>query len=271
VSASEVTQLRFANALDGYAFDPELWETTNGGASWVRVATPGTVTELEAADGEAYGLACTTASCQSMDLLHSPVGSREWQKVSTPASLGFQATFAVSGPSLYVLSANMNTRPYVLLYSADEGATFTKRVEPCTAGLGGRVTAAADGSSTIWAACPTGTEATVLLSTNGGKSWRVAEPTEARFPNSVGLAAASSSVALVWPAPVDELPAAMARTTNGAKSYSAVLSSSGTVRWAGFSDPSRAFALLAVTASGPTQLFETNDGGATWFQVVIKS
>jgi hypothetical protein len=267
-----VTQLRFANALDGYAFGRELWETTNGGASWAKVATPGTVTELEAADGEAYALVCAagSASCQSMELLRSPVGSPQWQQVSTPASLGFIATFAVSGPSLYVLNANVDTRPYVLLYSADKGATFTKRVEPCTAGLGGRVTAAADGSPTIWAACPTGTEATVLLSTNGGTTWRVAEPTEAGFPNSVGLTTASSSVALVWPGPFDELPAAMARTTNGGGSYSAVLSSSGRVLWAGFSDPVRAYALV-VTASGPTHLFESNDGGATWFQVVIKS
>ena len=270
MSASEVTQLRFANALDGYAFDPELWETTNGGASWVRVATPGTVTELEAADGEAYALTCATgpASCGSVELLRSPVGSLEWQKV-TPVGLVYGAQFAVSGPSLYVLSADP-PRPFVLLYSADKGATFTNRVEPCAAGLGGTVTPAADGSPTIWAVCPTGTEATVMLSTNGGTTWRVAEPTEAGFPNHVGLSAASSSVALVWPAPFAELPAAMARTTNGGKSYSAVLSSSGRVLWAGFSDPVRAYALL-VTASGPTQLFESNDGGAKWFRVVIKS
>jgi hypothetical protein len=267
VGANDVKQLRFANALDGYAFDPELWETTNGGASWAKVATPGKATELEAADGEAYSLTCATASCQSMELLRSTVGSREWQKVSAPTPLGSQ--FAVSGPTLYVLNANMDTRPYVLLYSANKGATFTKRVEPCTAGLGGSVTAAADGSTTIWAACPTGTEATVLLSTNGGRAWHVAEPNEAGFPNSVGLTAASSSVALVWPGP-QELPAATARTANGGKSYSTVLSRPARVLWAGFSDPVRAYALV-VTAPGPTRLFESNDGGVTWHQVVIKS
>ena len=64
VSSSEVTQLRFANALDGYAFDPELWQTTNGGTSWVKVATPGPVAELEAADGEAYALGCDAANCR---------------------------------------------------------------------------------------------------------------------------------------------------------------------------------------------------------------
>jgi hypothetical protein len=62
----------------------------------------------------------------------------------------------------------------------------------------------------------------------------------------------------------------MARTTNGGGSYSAVLSRSGRVLWAGFSDPVRAYALVG-TASGPTRLFESTDGGATWLQVVITS
>jgi hypothetical protein len=271
VSASDVTQLRFANALDGYAFDPELWETINGGTSWGRVGTPGRVTELEAADGEAYALRCTTASCQSIELLRSPVGSLKWQGVSTPVTLGYGAQFALSGPNLYVLSGK--ERPLVLLYSADKAASFSKRVNPCVATLGGNVTAAADGSPTLWAACPTGTEAGAWLSNNGGATWRVAEPTEAGFPNSLGLAAASSSVALAWPGHQVsmELPAALDRTPDGGKSYSAVLSSSWHVSWAGFSDPARAYAL--VTGSGstsPTDLVESNDGGATWHQVVIK-
>ena len=50
VSVGDVTQLRFANPRDGYAFDPELWETTNGGASWVHVRTAGQATEVAAAD-----------------------------------------------------------------------------------------------------------------------------------------------------------------------------------------------------------------------------
>jgi len=265
--ANDVTQLRFANALDGYAFDPELWETTTGGASWAKVATPGEVTQLEAADGEGYALACTTASCQSMELLRSPVGSPGWQQASTPAPLGDGSQFALSGPNLWVVNGAEHR---VLLYSADKGASFAKRVSPCTPSLSCRVTAAADGSPTLWAASPTGTEATAKRSTDGGRTWHVAEPTEAGFPNSLGLTAASSSVALVWPAPLDELPAAMARTTNGGGSYSAVLSRSGRVLWAGFSDPVRAYALVG-TASGPTRLFESTDGGATWLQVVITS
>jgi len=274
VGASGVTQLRFANARDGYAFDPELWATTNGGTSWVRVATPGTVTELEAADGETYALACSpgSATCRSMELLRSSVGSLSWQQVSTPTPLAYRSQFAVSGPDLYVLAGN--GPPLVLLYSSDKGAAFNKRVDPCTAELGGNLTAAADGSPTLWAACPTGTEATVELSSNGGTTWREAEPIEAGFPNSLRLAGASSSVALAWPGGQGsmDLPAALVRTTNGGKSYSAVLSRSWRVSWAGYSDPVRAYALVTETSgTSSIHLLESNNGGATWSQVVIKS
>ncbi|MFZ0171371.1 MAG: hypothetical protein WAL04_06780, partial [Acidimicrobiales bacterium] len=199
VSAGDVTQLRFATALDGYAFGPQLWETTDGGARWSQVPTPGTVTELEAADGEAYALSCAAGSnCQSMALLRSPVGATQWQSVSTPVTLGYGAQFALSGPNLYLLSGN--EPPLVLLYTDNDAATFSKRLDPGTPSLGGRLTAAADGSPTLWAASPTGTMAATELSTDGGTTWRVVAAT-GEFPNSVGLAAASSSVALVWPGP----------------------------------------------------------------------
>ena len=274
VSPSGVTQLRFANALDGYAFDPQLWETRNGGASWAKVATPGHVTELEAADGEAYALVCAagSATCRSMELLGSPAGSRKWRQVSTSAPLGFGAQFAVSGPNLYLLRGNEHLG---LLYSADKGANFSRRADPCRADLGSRVTAAADGSPTLWAACQTGTEAAGWESNNGGTTWHAASPRFAGFPNSLGLAAASSSVALAWPGQQNskDLPAALDRTTNGGKTYSAVLSSSWRVSWAAFSDPARAYALVAAVetgGTGPRHLFESNDGGATWRQAVIK-
>jgi photosystem II stability/assembly factor-like uncharacterized protein len=264
VSASDVSQLRFANPLDGYAFGPELWETADGGATWANVPVPGQVTELEAVDGEAYALVTGAGSANSTsnELLTAPVGSRQWQQVPTPTPLGHGAQFAVSGPNLYVLGGNGDL---VLLYSTDQGAQFSQRVDPCTAGLGGSVTVAADGSPTLWAACPTGTMAEAMLSTNGGVTWRVATQTGA-FPNSLKLAAASSSVALASPAP-QTLSGALVRTTNGGSTYAVVLSGSSpsTVSWVGFSDPSRAYALLAGS------LFESSDGGATWRSVAFKN
>jgi hypothetical protein len=274
VGASDVTQVRFANALDGYAFGPELWETTNGGTSWAQVAT-GEVTDLEAADGEAYALTCAVASCQSMALLRSPVGSDAWQHVSTPDPLLYGATFTLSGANLYVFSGETGAghAHTVLAYSGDRGATFSRRVDPCTPDLGGSATTTADGSSALWAACPTGTEAEALLSSNGGTTWRAVGR---RFDNALHFTAASSSVALAWPGQEfsGEAPAALDRTTNGGETYSAVVSSAWRVQWAGYSDPTRAYAILAPDNTGPTaatRLFESNDGGATWHEVAIKS
>ena len=268
VSTTGVTQMRFANALDGYAFDPELWETTNGGTSWSKVATPGPVTELETADGESYALSCPggPASCQSMELLRSPVESLKWKKVSTPVKLSYGAQFAVSGPNLYVLSGN--EPPLVLLYSADKAARFSKRVDPCSPTLGGSVTAAANGSATLWAACPSGTNAGTWLSNNGGKTWVRGQ---GGFPNTLHLAAASSSEVLAWPGKGSSKVAfALDRTTDGGKKYSPVLSvsNSAAVSWAEFSDPIRAYALGRVRHV--TRLFESNDAGATWHPVVIR-
>jgi len=143
VSASDVSQLRFASPLDGYAFGPELWQTADGGATWANVSIPGQVSELEAADGEAYALAtgADSANSTSDELLTAPVGSQQWRQVPTPTPLGYGAQFALSGPNLYVLGGNGDL---VLLYSTDQGAQFSQRVDPCTAGLGGSVTAAAD-------------------------------------------------------------------------------------------------------------------------------
>ena len=104
-------------------------------------------------------------------------------------TLGYGAQFALNGPNLYLLSGN--EPPLVLLYSADKATSFSRRIDPCTPGLGGRVTAAANGSPALWAACPTGTMAEVKLSANGARTWLVGTPGGA-FPNSVGIAAASA-------------------------------------------------------------------------------
>jgi photosystem II stability/assembly factor-like uncharacterized protein len=264
VSASDVSQLRFASPLDGYAFGPELWQTADGGSTWTNVPVPGQVTELEAADGESYALVTSAGSANSTsnELLTAPVGSQQWRQVPTPTPLGFGAQFALSGSNLYVLGGNGDQ---ALLYSTDQGAQFSQRVDPCTAGLGGSVTAAADGSPTLWAACPTGMMAEGMLSTDGGVTWRVATA-PGPFPNSLKLAAASSSVALASPAP-ETLKGAVVRTTNAGSTYTVVLAgtSPSTISWVGFSGPSRAYALLAGS------LFESSDGGANWRSVALKN
>jgi hypothetical protein len=47
----DVSEIRFADPLDGWAFGPGLWATHNGGASWQQVNLGGSVVSLETAGG----------------------------------------------------------------------------------------------------------------------------------------------------------------------------------------------------------------------------
>ena len=132
VGGSDVSRLRFASPLDGYAFGPALWQTANGGATWANVPIPGQVTELEAANGEAYALVTGAGSSNSTsnELLTAAVGSPQWRQVPTPTPLGYGAQFALSGSNLYLLGGNGNM---VLWYSTDRGpssATGSIRAPP---------------------------------------------------------------------------------------------------------------------------------------------
>lgn len=280
--SSDVTRLSFANALDGYAFDPQLWATTDGGSIWSKVAAKGPILQLETADGEAYALACTTADCLSLELLGSPVGSLAWRRLATPVPIGVGAALVANGRSLYVLGGQTGRgRMHLfLLYSDDEASSFIERPDPCTPGLGGKLLAPAAKSSSLWAVCPTGTEAETWLSDNGGRSWVEGG---GGFPNSVQLAAGSSAVALVSPAQARNgvPPTALERTTDGGRSYSVVLSKANAwVAWIGYSSPLRAYALLeppytllkgGVSKLVASELYESNDAGATWHEVAIKA
>lgn len=274
VGPAEVHHLRYASRLDGYAFGPQLWSTTDGGSHWSSVHTPGKVTELEAAGGAVYALACVASSkhCHDMSLLRSRVGSSSWTRLHTPLALHFGARFALSGRStLYVLPGvgGSATKPPELV-SLDGGAHFLERDNPCQPALGGTPAAAVSGAAVVWEVCPTGTRATVKRSTNAARSW---EATSGNFTNSVEVAPASAAVALAYPGPTS---GTLDRTADGGSSYHVVLRVSGRLRWVGYSTTKRAY---AIAASGlgkdetPTKaaLYESGRGGAdgSWHKVGI--
>jgi hypothetical protein len=52
--ATAVSTVRFANSSDGWLFNPGLWQTTDGGKQWRKVALSGVVGALAVSGGEAY-------------------------------------------------------------------------------------------------------------------------------------------------------------------------------------------------------------------------
>jgi len=74
-------RLRFANAVDGYAYGSQLWVTHNGGSSWHRVRqVSGYITDLEASAGVVYAASTVTRSGKQ-EIYSSPAGRDSWKPV----------------------------------------------------------------------------------------------------------------------------------------------------------------------------------------------
>ncbi len=92
---SGVSQLRFYNTSDGWAFGPQLWATHNGGRSWQRIRTGGLrVTALETAGQRVFAVwaqcsgtgASWAAGCTGQTLQEAAPGSNRWAPVPGAAA-----------------------------------------------------------------------------------------------------------------------------------------------------------------------------------------
>ena len=81
-----VSQIRFATQSIGYAFDPSLFLTTDGGTHWRQLRGP-SVTSLEVADGTAIRVASKGQGCggQAYKVQSAPIGTNSWHLVSAPS------------------------------------------------------------------------------------------------------------------------------------------------------------------------------------------
>jgi hypothetical protein len=119
-----VSQLRFANLSDGWAYGPAMWETTGGGWPWQQESTDGyRVIDVEAVPASqvngvteparafaVFGACSGTGSdyaahCSSYSLWTSVAGSLSWTPVSVPAGYDQMASASSAAPIL-VISAN---------------------------------------------------------------------------------------------------------------------------------------------------------------------
>jgi hypothetical protein len=112
--ATGVSQIRFLNGADGWAFGPQLYATHDGGHTWAQVVTGGLrVTDLETVGGRAFALfaSCTGTGpafaddCVSYTLYSSPASADNWTPVG-PATSGLSG-----GAASMVLT---ETRGYLL-------------------------------------------------------------------------------------------------------------------------------------------------------------
>jgi photosystem II stability/assembly factor-like uncharacterized protein len=106
-----VSQIRFYNTSDGWAFGPQLWATHDGGQHWKQIDTHGLrVTVLEAAGQRVFAVwaQCSgpgpvfAADCTSAALYSASPGSNQWAAVPG-AGPGYSAS-GTAGSAALVLS-----------------------------------------------------------------------------------------------------------------------------------------------------------------------
>ncbi|MBV9802916.1 MAG: hypothetical protein JO130_07000 [Solirubrobacterales bacterium] len=254
------SQLAFADAQNGYAYDPALYATHNGGTTWQQIGVGGTVTNLAISSGQAYAVVSPTGG-GSGKLMHSPIAHDDWAALS--AAGGVAGGLWVQGSNVITQSAAGTGVGGNLLVSHDGGSSFTTSPAPSP---GFPCQFAAPEPSVVWAECATGTESGVWRSSDGGAHFTVGAGTGTSLPlpNSAPFAAASSAVAVVGAQTM------IYRSDSSGALWSQV-EPSGISQWAylGFTDSTHGVALGYVGSVAPAneRLFYTTDAGQSYHLV----
>jgi photosystem II stability/assembly factor-like uncharacterized protein len=133
-----VIHIRFANDLDGYAFGPNLFVTTDGGITWNQENGP-YVAALEPSGDTVTRVAYTESDCPGpCDLVvqTASVGSGVWQS-RTPPFQGDAVQLVRQGlEDAYVVAfenpaGGAESAHATLMLSDDGGSTWGTRADPC--------------------------------------------------------------------------------------------------------------------------------------------
>jgi photosystem II stability/assembly factor-like uncharacterized protein len=277
--ATGVSQVRFLNSDNGWAFGPELFATHDGGHTWNQVVTNGLrVTDLETVGDRAFALfaSCTgtgaafASSCTSYTLYSSAAGADDWTPVgpATSGLAGGAASLVLTGTRGYLLGPNR------VLYSGPvDGSVPWQRVKkiPCPVGqplADGRPTgallAAANAENLVLACASSSAPGTqqakqVFTSADGGITWQYAVAAPALGLATSVTASLSGTYVLATTQGLDVQPAGsatwQAATLDGP-------SPAGGFGYVGMTTDAQGVALPADPMAGT--VWFTYDGGKTW-------
>jgi hypothetical protein len=256
--SASVSQVRFANATDGFAYGPGLWTTHDGGAHWQWWSLPGRVDDLATSGAYAYAI-LSNPSTGAGQLLRASVDGDSWQPL--PAAGNATRGLWVQGSEVLLESSDRSGQQ--LRVSHDDGRTFTTYPVPPS------VVCQFEEPEppAVWAHCSTGMMSGTWRSAAGGANFAaVGGRGLPELPNSAAFGSASATTAV---AGYQELY----RTTDGGATWTPVSGPTGISWWqyVGFTDPTHGVAIGYLGAEQPSneRLYYTTDGGASYHLVSI--
>jgi hypothetical protein len=286
-SPNGVSEIRFADRLDGWVFGPDLWSTHDGGATWNQVQLPGPdpeVVDLEASAGRVeviVGTDCLATNGCRDQLWQSPAGSDRFAAIPGVDLSG--ASFDVGDLSLhadigYLVGRSTdasNGHEISLLWRTADGVHWVHAPTVCPGTLAITSVAAVDVNRAALLCsgnAATGNTTKELYATSdGGRTW-VPEGTQAPLGGDGGTlsAATVSTLAIATSSGASDIYL----STNGGAGWQTVLSvDDGGAGWGdfGFRNASDGFAVHApISRSGSDglpgvgTLYRTTNGGVTW-------
>lgn len=269
-SGDTISDIRFVNASDGWAFGGGLWQTTDGGQHWAQYSDQslpifGSVQKLAVASGRVWAIAFTNKAggTPQYGLFTATYPGGKWTVAQQPfVAFGApEPMLAVQGKTVTVIGTDFSTGKPIGLRSTD-GQTFSTLPTglPCTS-TPGEPEQLSPTPKGLWLACPsfTGTIGGVYFSPDFGRSWQVASSTLDVRAQPVAIGGVDDKSAIV--ATGGKLLRVNADGSTASVSTPSVPSSTE-FAFIGFTTAQDGFAIPVV--NGTRQLWRTTDGGAHW-------
>jgi hypothetical protein len=275
-----VSQLRFANIKDGWAFGPALYETTGGGWPWQPVDTAGQrVIDLEASGQDALAIFATCAGtasyyasdCTSFALYEGSAGAATFTPVAVPAGYQHMAAAPPSTAELVIAAGTgyLLTPTGAVLSGPATGGAWTRAGQaPCAPAV----------------AAATGTPDGALLAANSQELMLICPAEAGVAGGQVALytSATGASWQLVGPVPLSGTPTSLASAAIGqvvlATTAGVSYSTDGGTTWqtasVGGPAPAGGFSYVGMTNQSQGvavpadanlgEVYVTGNSGAAW-------
>lgn len=271
-----VSQVRFADADNGWAFGPELWATHDGGARWSRVTLPGVgngavVSDLAASSGVVHA-AVIAPGTGEVRILTSPVGADEWRLSPTTVSMGAgpvpRAQLVLQGTTGWLVEVDRTVVGGARL----AGGAWVPWQPPC-ANAGGPAVIAASTPSDLFAVCDEGvwTDAPrsvrAYTSKDGGTTFQRAT-VPVPLGGAAGVASGAPGSAVV--AGGGDGRSLLLSTFDAGATWATTYRGSGQLSYVGLTSARQGVAVEEQADGRAGTLLMTVDGGRNWNVVAIR-